>query len=248
MIGRLQWNPPRAQFSSWQNDLRYLFFLHRSLFNLHLKKQYSIFHLVASWCCDSFPVALWVAPFALFPVFTLAFPSQPFPGSLLLGSAWIKNGHKKATMSKYWLGLRTVVLSQRWHRTPERPLLFHSYSAAHSRLFSYAETERRRRRRERWKWRVCVCYLRWGRGFLRRNLRIRGQRLQQGNSVQAAASQGGVRISVSTLRKYQSQKASKRAEQMWFPAPGASETVNKLSTRGILSEVYLPFYYRVQKH
>lgn len=132
MIGRLQWNPPRAQFSSWQNDLRYLFFLHRSLFNLHLKKQYSIFHLVASWCCDSFPVALWVAPFALFPVFTLTFPSQLFPGSLLLGSAWIKNGHKKATTSKYWLGLRTVVLSQRWHRTPERPLLFHSYSAAHS--------------------------------------------------------------------------------------------------------------------
>lgn len=83
-------------------------------FNLHLKKQYSIFHLVASWCSDSFPVALWVAPFALFLVFTLAFPSQPFPGSLLLGSAWIKNGHKKATTSKYWLGLRTAALSQHW--------------------------------------------------------------------------------------------------------------------------------------
>lgn len=84
-----------AHFFEEQNDLRYLLFLHCSLFNLHLKKQYSIFHSVASWCCDSFSVALWVAPFALFPVFTLAFPSQPFPGSLPLGSAWIKKTDTK---------------------------------------------------------------------------------------------------------------------------------------------------------
>lgn len=80
---------------SERNDLRYLLFLHRSPFNLHLKKQCSIFHSVASRCCDSFPVALWVALFALFPVFTLAFPSQPFPGSLPLGSAWIKKRTQK---------------------------------------------------------------------------------------------------------------------------------------------------------
>lgn len=71
-------------FFSQQNDLRYLLFLPSSLFNLHLMKQYTVFHSMASWCCDSFPVALWVAPFVLFPVFTLAFP---FSASSLLPAA-----------------------------------------------------------------------------------------------------------------------------------------------------------------
>ena len=51
-----------------------------------------------------------------------------------------------------------------------------------------------------------------------RNFHTGGQRLRHGNRVQAVVSSGGVRTSVSTLRKCQSLKASKRAECIWFPA------------------------------
>lgn len=70
-----------------------------------------------------------------------------------------------------------------------------------------------------------------------KNFHIRGQRLWQGDSVQAAESRGGVRTSVSTLRKCQSQKASKRADWMWFPA----ERVPKLSINWGWEASYLRF-------
>lgn len=156
--------------------------------------------------------------------------SQPFPGSLPLGSAWIKNGHKKATTSKYWLGLRTAALSQRRHRAPERPPLFRSYSAAHSRLFSCAE--RQAEGKEETGEVAVESVHKWSEvgqgegGYSWRDSTVSGVRETSaleargccgGNGVQAAESWGGVRTRVSTLRKCQSQKASKRADWMWFP-------------------------------
>lgn len=105
------------------------------------------------------------------------------------------------------------------HRAPERPLLFRSYSAAHSRLLAvHAErqTERRRRRESVHK----LSEVGQEGDYNRRDSTVtgvretssRGQRLRQGNTIQAMESWGGVRTSVSTLRKCQSQKASKRPD------------------------------------
>lgn len=55
--------------------------------------------------------------------------------------------------------------------------------------------------------------------------RRRPEATTRGNCFQAVASQGGVITSISTLRKCQSPKASKRADYMRFPA----ERVPKLS-------------------
>lgn len=237
-----------AHFFEEQNDLRYLLFLHCSLFNLHLKKQYSIFHSVASWCCDSFPVALWVAPFALFPVFTLAFPSQPFPGSLPLGSAWIKKWTQKGDHVQILTGSqdRSPLQKQSAWKAAIVPLILLSS------LDCWLSAPRPR---EEGMWKVvveeCAEVIQGGvaggvggltggttqsRGWEKLPHR-RPEATTGEQRFQAVVSRGGVITSVSTLRKCQSLKASKWAECMWFPA----ERVPKLSINWGLEASYLRF-------
>lgn len=103
---------PCTYFFLHQSDLRCLLFLNRSLFNLHLMKQWTIF---TWWRADVVIVSQWhceLPHLHCFQCLPLLLPLRLFPAPCCLVPLGLKNGHKKATTSKYWLGLRTADLSQ----------------------------------------------------------------------------------------------------------------------------------------
>lgn len=146
----------------------------------------------------SCPVRIVPSVYPRFPLSALS------PGSPRLGSARIKkNGHKKKK------GDHVQILTGSQDRSPlpapERPPLFRSYSAAHSRLLA-ARGDRLGEGRRRGEAAAGSVHMlsEVGQGGLEqegrrslgrgeRNFRTRGQRLRQGSSARAAESRGGVR-------------------------------------------------------